>query len=174
MSDSSIDALIAEGHRIHSAATPGAWHAWDRGVGWLIALDPDGRTPLPEGGRTDLARREDAEAIAWAHNHLPSLLDMLEQYREIARDRRDELVIANARIAELEAQLAAAEGVLRSGLDLCQFGEDEHVVPFPTWNEWGTAAENFIRRAELDDPAGYVAKLRARVTPGTEEGQLSR
>lgn len=72
----------------------------------------------------------------------------------------------DARVAELEA----AEGVLRAGLGLCQFGEDEHVVPFPTWNEWAAAVENFIRRNELDDPAGYVAKLRARVAPATQEG----
>ncbi|WP_280503831.1 hypothetical protein [Nocardia farcinica] len=122
MSDSSIDALIEEGRRIHSAATPGTWHAWDRGVGWMIALDPDGNDLLPEGLRTDLDRRQDAEAIAWAHNHLPGLLDLLEQWREIARDRRDDLVIARARIEELEAQRARALGhtIPRGG------GEFEH------------------------------------------------
>src|SRR5690625_557993 len=61
------------------AATPGPWYAWDRGVGWLIALDPDGDVRLPEGMRTDLGRREDAEFIAAANP--TAILRLIEDLR---------------------------------------------------------------------------------------------
>lgn len=76
-------------------ATPGEWFAWDRGVGWHIALDPDGQELLPDGMRTDLGRAEDAAAIAAAVNFLrehgrtlleamrdAERLDFLDQCRE--------------------------------------------------------------------------------------------
>jgi hypothetical protein len=59
------------------AATPGPWFAWDRGVGWMIALDPGGDRVLPEGMRTDLARQEDAALIVAAVNALPELVAAL-------------------------------------------------------------------------------------------------
>lgn len=58
-------------------ATPGRWYAWDRGVGYHLALDPDGNELLPDGMRTDLTE-PDANAIAAAVNflrkHGPALL----------------------------------------------------------------------------------------------------
>lgn len=69
-------------------ATNGPWYAWDRGVGWHIALDPDGDVRLPEGMRTDLALEADAVFIAHARKDIPKLLDHvdnLEAGREIER-----------------------------------------------------------------------------------------
>lgn len=78
-----LDALIVEGREKLAAATNGEWFAWDRGVGYMIALDPDGDRVLPEGGRTDLGRREDAELIAWMRNNLEALLDAAEKVAEL-------------------------------------------------------------------------------------------
>src|SRR5690349_8747400 len=65
-----------------NAATPGPWYAWDRGVGYMIALDPDGDRVLPEAMRTDLARAGDAEFIAKARSDVPALLDEVERLRK--------------------------------------------------------------------------------------------
>lgn len=63
-------------------ATPGPWFAYDRGVGYEIALDEPGDTyprTLPEGLKTSLGRAEDAELIAAAVNALPALLDLIRR-----------------------------------------------------------------------------------------------
>lgn len=83
------------------AATPGPWYAWDRGVGWLIALDPDGDVRLPEGMRTDLGRREDAEFIAAANP--TTILRLIEAARR-AEDYNAEAERHAARVVALEAQ----------------------------------------------------------------------
>ena len=67
-----------------AAATPGPWFAWDRGVGcgWYIALDPEKYRRLPPGIRTDIGRREDAEAIAHAPADIATLIQALEEVRD--------------------------------------------------------------------------------------------
>lgn len=71
------------------AATPGPWWAWDRGVGWHIAVGPGvddrGRPDrlLPEGERTDIDRREDAEFIAAARQDVPALVAELERLQRL-------------------------------------------------------------------------------------------
>ncbi|WP_280320045.1 hypothetical protein [Nocardia wallacei] len=77
--------LISEGREKLAAATPGPWFAWDRGVGYMLALDPNGDVVLPEGSRTDLGRREDAEAIAWMRNNLPEILKRWESDARLLR-----------------------------------------------------------------------------------------
>jgi hypothetical protein len=72
-------ALLDQLDALHAAATPGPWFAWDRGVGWHIATEdpapvqhlPGRPTLLPEGLRTDLGQRADAELIVAAVNVLP-------------------------------------------------------------------------------------------------------
>lgn len=79
------------------AATPGPWFAWDRGVGWHLAVeDPTGVNHLPgrphlvpEGSRTDLARAEDAALIVAAVNALPVLTSALRAVADLA-DELDE------------------------------------------------------------------------------------
>ena len=73
-----------------AVATPGPWWAWDRGVGWHIAVgaEPDGSGPpalLPEGQRTDLDRREDAEFIAAARQDVPLLVDRVRKLQDALR-----------------------------------------------------------------------------------------
>lgn len=76
------------------AATGGQWWAWDRGVGWHIAVgeatdrDEYGRPErlLPEGMRTDIGRAEDAEFIAHARADVPWLLDRLDQIRRLCEN----------------------------------------------------------------------------------------
>lgn len=114
-----------------AAATPGPWWAWDRGVGWhIVTEDPAtvgrGSVPvtLPEGTRTDLARREDAELIVAAVNALPELIAELRRQEaalraaqqladELGRDgfeNEDEMWVAGLHYAaaRLRAVLAAA------------------------------------------------------------------
>ncbi|MET8648498.1 hypothetical protein [Nocardia aurea] len=76
--EAEFNALLAELRALSAAATAGPWFAWDRGVGYMITLDEDGNRRLPEGGRTDLGHRPDAELIARMRNELPGLLDRLE------------------------------------------------------------------------------------------------
>ncbi|MFC9761684.1 hypothetical protein [Rhodococcus jostii] len=58
---------LEELEALAKAATPGPWSVYDRGVGYMIALDNGvGHRVLPEGFRTDLGRKEDAEFIAAA------------------------------------------------------------------------------------------------------------
>lgn len=78
-----LDAIRARAQ----AATPGPWWPWDRGVGWQIAIG-DGldewdrpKRLLPEGQRTDIALREDAEFIAAARQDIPALLAEVERLR---------------------------------------------------------------------------------------------
>ena len=67
------------------AATDGPWWAWDRNVGFIIALgtpadiDAHGRplAELPDGMRTDIGRQEDAEFIAAARQNVPLLLGVV-------------------------------------------------------------------------------------------------
>lgn len=90
--------------RLAGEATPGPWFAWDRGVGWLIALDPDGDERLPEGLRTDLARSEDAEFIAAANP--ATILRLIEQHAQMTtawQERREEHHALAARLAAVEA-----------------------------------------------------------------------
>jgi len=81
-----IDAI----RKLADAATDGPWWAWDRGVGYVIALgepsdvDKYNRPAreLPEGMRTDIGRREDAAFIAAARTLVPALCDEIERLRE--------------------------------------------------------------------------------------------
>lgn len=82
-----LDAIRARA----DAATQGPWWAWNRGVGWVIALgEPDDtdeygrpRERLPEGFRTDIERREDVEFIAAARTDVPALLDEVQRLRSL-------------------------------------------------------------------------------------------
>lgn len=114
------------------AATPGPWWAWDRGVGWHIATEDPNATAdvpalLPEGIRTDLGRREDAEFIAHAREYVPRLVAEVRRLRahhehcawgacgsceDVALERdaaQADLELLRARVAELEQALARAE-----------------------------------------------------------------
>lgn len=77
-----------------AAATPGPWHAWDRGCGWRIALGFDGdgwpTAYLPEGHRTDISRYEDAEFIAHSRADMPWLCDEIDRLRAGITRLRDE------------------------------------------------------------------------------------
>lgn len=42
MSEPMTDERLVELERLSEAATPGPWYAWDRGVGFEIALDGGG------------------------------------------------------------------------------------------------------------------------------------
>lgn len=72
-----------------NAATDGPWWAWDRGVGWHIALgtpkdvDDWGHPShlLPEGFRTDISRQADAEFIAHARTDIPKLIEEVRRLR---------------------------------------------------------------------------------------------
>lgn len=71
MSELDLDAIEA---RV-SAATGGPWSVYDRGVGYMIALDDSvGDRVLPEGGRTDIGYRADAEFIAHSRTDVPALI----------------------------------------------------------------------------------------------------
>lgn len=83
MSDQLSAADIAEGRCLDGLATHAPWFVWDRGVGYLLALDPNGDRLLPEGLRTDFGLREDAELAVWARNRLPALLDAAEAVARI-------------------------------------------------------------------------------------------
>ena len=79
-----LDAIRARA----DAATQGPWWAWDRGVGFEIAVGApaeDGRPVdrLPDAMRTDIGRREDAEFIAAARTDVPALLDEIEALRSV-------------------------------------------------------------------------------------------
>lgn len=72
------------------AATPGPWWAWDRGVGWHIAIgEPTEGTwggparLLPASERTDIGREADAEFIAAARQDVPALIAEVERLRAL-------------------------------------------------------------------------------------------
>lgn len=77
--------LLDELDTLQEKATPGPWWAWNRGVGWHLAVeDPTGIDHLPgrphlvpEGGRTDLGRGEDAAFIVAAVNAAPQMTAVL-------------------------------------------------------------------------------------------------
>lgn len=100
--------------QLRAEATPGPWFAWDRGVGWHLAVeDPDGPTNdeygrpelLPEGDRTDLARGEDAALIVAAVNDLPKLTAAIRAVLELA----DEL--------DKEAELSGEDNLTSGALN---------------------------------------------------------
>lgn len=77
---------------LRAAGTDGPWFAWNRGVGWHLAVeDPAGVDHLPgrphlvpEGLRTDLARPEDAALIVAAVNNLPRLTAIVRGLTDLA------------------------------------------------------------------------------------------
>jgi hypothetical protein len=77
------------------AATPGPWLAHDRGNGWEIAVtderDEYGRPArlLPEGLRTDIGRREDAEFIAHSRADVDWLVSEVERLRAVLAEQPD-------------------------------------------------------------------------------------
>lgn len=80
---------LEEIERRANAATSGPWWAWNRGVGWHIAvgspedLDEWGRPRLlPEGFRTDIEFEADAEFIAHARTDIPALIAEVKRLRE--------------------------------------------------------------------------------------------
>ena len=85
MTDPTTPEGRAELRGLAEKATPGPWSVYDRGVGYMIALD-DGvwKRRLPKSFRTDLGRREDAELIVAAVNALPELLDILDRVYALA------------------------------------------------------------------------------------------
>jgi hypothetical protein len=100
-------------------ATLGPWWAWDRGVGWEIGVGTDvddrGRPEqvLPEGQRTDIGRREDAEFIAACRTDVPALVSEVERLRDEVRilENSDalDIVTANAEIKRLKRLLGPPE-----------------------------------------------------------------
>jgi len=107
-----IDAI----RKLADAATDGPWWAWDRGVGYVIAVGEPGdvdeydrpRRELPEGMRTDIGRREDAEFIAAARTLVPALCDELEQTRAAltaSRENAANLANENGRLLAENARL---------------------------------------------------------------------
>ncbi|MEV6432611.1 hypothetical protein [Nocardia sp. NPDC051463] len=122
--------LIAKGRRLLAAATPGPWdvdpHAHrEKGCRCLCCHDDATVTqttnmlscddfPVPDGRDQERCEQAgysypDAELIVWMRNNLPGLLDELETWRSLARDRKDDLAIAQASIDELEAWKTNAE-----------------------------------------------------------------
>jgi hypothetical protein len=106
---------IAHLRELDAARTQGTWFAWDRGVGWHLALDPDGDHLLPEGMRTDLGHSADAEFIAGAANHMGALLDAAEERDKLqaAWDAHDtDCAAMEAEVSRLRAELAGARALI--------------------------------------------------------------
>lgn len=78
------DKLIA----LANAATPGPWFAWDRGVGYVIGLQPepgDWSNTLPEGMRTDIGRKADADYIvACSPDQIAALAELWRAAKRVA------------------------------------------------------------------------------------------
>ena len=72
---------LAELRRLLEEATPGPWHAWDRGIGYEVHTEvehnPIRCDPLNSGFRETFGG-PDAHLIVSAVNALPSLLDQLD------------------------------------------------------------------------------------------------
>lgn len=76
-----------------NAATNGPWWPFDHthDIGFEIAVgepEPDGypAEKLPNGFKTDIGRREDAEFIAHARQDVPWLLDLLDKLEKLTAD----------------------------------------------------------------------------------------
>jgi len=107
MSPEPIDLDAAQ--RLVDAATEGPWSVYDRGVGYMIALD-DGRGDrrLPEGMRTDLGNRADAEFIADARTLVPALIAELRETRAVIEESTDRWADLNRRVGILGLDLTEA------------------------------------------------------------------
>lgn len=73
-----IQQLIKEGREFTAKLTPGKWESKDCGCPdcWCKYIDSDGN----ENGvcNSGALSRNDADGIAWMHNNLPRILELLE------------------------------------------------------------------------------------------------
>lgn len=91
-----------------NAATEGPWWAWDRGVGYVIALGEPGdvdeynrpRRELPEGMRTDIGREADAVFVAAARTDVPELAAELRRFQPVTLTTGCQLYIHDCRQVE--------------------------------------------------------------------------
>ncbi|MER7166991.1 hypothetical protein ABT336_13115 [Micromonospora sp. NPDC000207] len=82
-----------------NAATDGPWWAWNRGVGYVIAVGQPGdinqderpARELPEGLRTDIGREADAEFIAHARTDVPKMAAEIRQLRAENQQLREQV-----------------------------------------------------------------------------------
>ena len=106
--------------RLLDEATPGPWHAWDRGIGYEVHTEvehnPIRCDPLNSGLRETFGG-QDARLIAAAANALPGLLDQL-----------DAAEAALARVRELHRESRGSMSALYP-TPICECGKD---YPCPT------------------------------------------
>ena len=88
--------IQAELRRLLDEATPGPWHAWDRGIGYEVHTEVEHnpiRCDSLNSGFRETFGGPNAQLIVAAVNALPALLD--------AVDERDALAAAVERVREL-------------------------------------------------------------------------
>lgn len=142
-----LDAIKARA----DAATEGPWWAWDRGVGFHIAVTfkkNQWGTPsdlLPEGSRTDIGRSEDAKFIAHARADVPALLAEVERLRALA-DRHEQAAL-----------VAIAQRDEREDL-LNKFAYK--VGPVEVIGEHSSANDPWVNALDMVTPASEVDRLR--------------
>jgi hypothetical protein len=132
----------------------------------MITLDEDGNRRLPEGGRTDLGHRPDAELIARMRNELPGLLDRLESGQ----------VFGKAMLSTLNVQSDIA--LQATGLHhlIEPDGDGDWQAVWETVAELGEQMKRLTAEREADRAAiKRVAELAERLgTPAENENRGSR
>lgn len=109
------------------AATEGPWTAWDSGYGYHIGVGDlgEGGQPvrllpariLPEGTRTDIGRRGDAEFIAAARRDVPDLLAEVERLRAELGDLRGQNAMTEANFTDYAEATHEENDALRKQIE---------------------------------------------------------
>lgn len=127
----SIKSEIEHLRKSQAQATPGAWYAFSKDA--LVASEV--RAVMPDGAYfvAEAPSQGDVHAIAFAHNHLPRLLDALEA---VVAMHRPETIDVNA--VECNAGLCTCEGEHHTTpLDVCthcaRLGEARSGDPVELW-----------------------------------------
>ena len=102
--------MQAELRRLLERATPGPWHAWDRGIGYEVHTEvehnPIRCDPLNSGFRETFGG-PDAHLIAAAVNALPALLDAADALRAELAHMTEARNNARAEVERLTAMVEA-------------------------------------------------------------------
>ena len=127
---------LAELRRLLDEATPGPWHAWDRGIGYEVHTEvehnPIRCDPLNSGFRETFGG-PDAQLIVAAVNALPALLD--------AAAERDALAEAVERVRALPVGPPSGGFYMISMRDVRQALAEDNAAQVVTPNPYRTEGE---------------------------------
>ena len=106
-----LDKVIEYLKELDGRATPGPFHAHDRGVGWEVHRPgPSGCGDVLWDGFRETVSQADAEALSTARSLLPVIIPLLEAARRMVTEHEDIIMEAAGVTREVVANEVDLEG----------------------------------------------------------------